>query len=93
MAKKAKAWTVESEQLVLEENRRWGVTSHVGSDGGSPWEWYAEGGPLGPVEGVARTAAEARQRVEQALGLLPASPALLRQARQYQRACGWRAAR
>lgn len=86
--KAAKAeWRVESEVLDLGDGR-WGVTSFTGGDGGSPWEWQAEGGELGPVEGVARNAAQARARVEQVLGLRPAPRAVERLARQYQRQLG-----
>lgn len=82
MAAEAK-WTVSSETLEL-DGQRWGHVELVHTKG-LAWEWFAEGGPLGPVEGRAQDAEQARERVEQVLGLRPVTPEVERAARAYRR--------
>ena len=64
--KKTPEWELASESLNLGDGR-WGYTDKVRTHDPA-WDWYAEGGPLGAVEGRARTAEQARQRIENALG-------------------------
>lgn len=64
-------WELASETIDLADGR-FGYTDLIRiRTEGPAWDWFAEGGALGPIDGTADTAEEARERVEQALGLRP----------------------
>lgn len=72
-------WELGSEALEFEDGRS-GYTDLIRTTAPA-WDWFAEGGALGPIEGTASSAAEARERVEQALGLRPLGKYVSAQAR------------
>jgi len=69
--KKPGTWEATGESIDLGDGR-WGYSDLVRTEG-IEWDWVAEGGALGCVEGTARTMAEARERIEQVLGMQPLS--------------------
>lgn len=62
-------WETTGESIDLGDGR-WGYSDLVRTSG-DRWGWLAEGGALGHVEGTARTMGEARERIEQVLGMQP----------------------